>query len=354
MGDPFVPPHDATSLRTERAIVFASYRSVRASLTSKHLVAEEYPAASLHGGSGGYRSTAAYTQLKRRLNDADDLATWRDPVRDICQSWIARAAAKRVFCVVRDYAQPVMLEVTARLLSATVHGVERWGSRLAALADAGQDHLSAARAAANELQGHVGRQLTTPSLDPCGLLGDRALRSMPADSVLNAVTVMLAAGHGTTADMIGNAVVALLQSGCPLSSVRDDPRLTGRLVEEALRFDPSVAIVERVVVAPGEIDGVALRPGARVEISLAAANRDPATFPDGARFVPDAQPTRHLAFGLGASYCIGSSLARLCLREAVFALAAGVADCTLVPGSVVWKPPGALRGPSTALLEVRS
>lgn len=353
MGDPFVQAHDATPMSTESASAFASYHSVRTSLTSKHLVAEEYPAALLYGSSGGYRSTAAYAQLKRRLNGAAYLATWRDPVRDTCQSLIASAAAKGVFCVVRDYAQPLMLDVMARLLSATVHDVQRWGSRLAALADAGEDHLSSARVAAKELHGHVCRQLTRPSLDPCGLLGDRVFSSMPTDSVLNATTVMLAAGHGTTADMIGNAVVALLQSRCPLSFVRYDASLTGRIVEEALRFDPSVPIVERTVVSQCEIDGVALRPGARVAISLAAANRDPAAFPNGGRFVPDAQPTRHLAFGLGASYCIGSSFARLCLREAVFALAASVADCTLVPGSVVWKPPGALRGPSTALLEVR-
>lgn len=340
-------------MSTERATAFASYHGVRASLTSRQLVAEEYPAAELHGVSGGYRSTAAYTHFKRRLNDSDYLAAWRAPLRDTCRALIARAAAKGVFCVVRDYAHPLMLEVTARLVSATVDDVERWGSRLAALADAGADHLAAARVVAAELHGHVCRQLAVPSLDPCSLLGDPALGGLPTEGVVNATTVMLAAGHHTTADMIGNAVVALLESGSPLSAVRDDPTFPDRIVEEALRFDPSVPIVERTVVAPCEIDGAVLHPGARVELSLVGANRDPAACPHGATFVPDAQPTRHLAFGLGASYCIGSSLARLCLREAVHALAHGIADGRLVPGSVVWKPPGALRGPATASIEVR-
>ena len=339
---------------TENATAFASHRSVRASLASKHLVAEEYPAASLRGRSGCYRSTAAYTQLKRRLNDANFLATWRSPIRATCESLLGPAVAKGLFCVVRDYAQPLMLEVTARLLSATVDDVERWGSRLAALADAGDDHLSAARVTANELQAHVWRQLATPGDDPCALLGDRVFGSLPADGIVNAVTVMLAAGHCTTSDMIGNAVVALLESGCPLSLLREDASRIDRIVEEALRFDPSVPVVERTVVSSCEIDGVALIPGARVELSLAAANRDPAACPHGDRFVPDAEPAGHLAFGLGASYCIGSSFARLCLHEALLALAANAAGFTLVPGSVVWKPRGALRGPSTALLEVRS
>jgi cytochrome P450 len=333
---------------------FASYNSACASLTSKHVVAEEYPAALLHSSCEGYRSTAAYAQLKRRLHDAAYLAVWRDQVRDTCESLLASAAAKRVFCIVRDYAQRLMLEVTGRLLSATVAEVQRWGSRLAALADAGDDHLASARVAAKELHAHVCRQLATPNLDPCALLGAGLFAGMPTDDVVTGTTVILAAGHGTTADMIGNALIALLQSRCPLSSLRQDASLTDRVVEEALRFEPSVPIVERTVVDPCEIDGVALRPGARISISLAAANRDLAAFANGDQFVPDAPPTRHLAFGLGASYCIGSSLARLCLREAVSTLAANVGDCRLILGSVVWKPAGALRGPSTALLEVRS
>src|SRR4051812_41925205 len=95
-------------MRMEIPTAVTSRRSVRALLTSKHLVAEEYPAASLHGSSGCYRSSAAYIQLKRRLNDANFLATWRSPIRATCHSLLAPAVAKGLFCVVKDYAQPLM------------------------------------------------------------------------------------------------------------------------------------------------------------------------------------------------------------------------------------------------------
>jgi cytochrome P450 len=82
-------------------------------------------------------------------------------------------------------------------------------------------------------------------------------------------------------------------------------------VEEVLRFESSIQLGNRIVVAETEIAGVAMPVGTLVTIAIGAANRDPAQFPDPDRFDVSRAPNRHLAFATGIHQCAGMNLARL-------------------------------------------
>ena len=69
---------------------------------------------------------------------------------------------------------------------------------------------------------------------------------------------------------------------------------------------------------------------------LAAANRDPAVFPEPDRFDVARQPNEHLAFGGGAHYCLGSHLARLEGQIAIGSLVERFADLALESETVEW------------------
>ncbi|MBW2413536.1 MAG: cytochrome P450 [Deltaproteobacteria bacterium] len=137
------------------------------------------------------------------------------------------------------------------------------------------------------------------------------------DQVFAFASLLLAAGSETTMNLIGNAVLALLAHPDALERVCADLSLVPRLIEETVRWDPPVQMVMRLTTRETELGGEALPARAMVIVLLAAANRDPDTFPDPDRFDLDRNTQGHLGFGFGNHFCLGASLARLEARVAL-------------------------------------
>jgi len=137
--------------------------------------------------------------------------------------------------------------------------------------------------------------------------GDRLSHTeLVANSIL-----LLQAGHETTQDLMGNAEVALFRHPDQLALLKARPELTENAVEEFLRYDGSVQINHRVLLAETQVGGVRVPEGAMIYLMLGAVNRDPARFRDPDRLDLTREISHHLAFSFGAYYCLGASLARL-------------------------------------------
>jgi cytochrome P450 len=137
-----------------------------------------------------------------------------------------------------------------------------------------------------------------------------------------AVTALLLAGAGfeTTVNLIGNAIVLLLQHRDQLAMLREDPDLWPGAVEEVLRFDSPVQMTSRTAICDLELAGHHLAAGKTVALLLAGANRDPGVFADPDLFdITRANAKDHLSFSIGVHACLGASLARM---EATIALRA--------------------------------
>ena len=164
--------------------------------------------------------------------------------------------------------------------------------------------------------------------------------------VSNAAVIMFG-GIETTEAMILNALWFVLRR--PILRPPTTPAATAAAVEESLRLEPAAALVDRYATADAVVGGVAIPAGALVSVSLAAANRDPAEFPDPDRFDPT-RPNlrRQLAFAAGPHVCIGMDLARLETVTTLMALRRRLPRLRLVEGSpaptgLVFRKPGAPR-----------
>lgn len=144
------------------------------------------------------------------------------------------------------------------------------------------------------------------------LLADETLSS---DEVIMTCLILLAAGHETTATVIGNATAALIEHPEQLHALADHPDRVPAATEELLRYDPPAQVVQRIARHDLRLDNVTFQAGDLAFVVVAAANRDPALHSDPDRLCLDRSPTTHLGFGHGAHYCIGAGLARLELQR---------------------------------------
>ncbi|MFC5184507.1 cytochrome P450 [Actinomadura harenae] len=135
-----------------------------------------------------------------------------------------------------------------------------------------------------------------------------ATDGLSLEELLATCVLLLAAGHETTANLIGNGASALLRDRAQIERLHADP---ARAVEELLRAEPPVRLAGRVALTDHELGGVRVPAGSRVVVRIDAANRDPRRFADPGRLDLSREPLPHLAFGGGHHYCLGAALARL-------------------------------------------
>ena len=141
--------------------------------------------------------------------------------------------------------------------------------------------------------------------------GEDQGEQLSAKELVHNCIFLLNAGHETTTNLIGNALVALAQNPDQKSALLTRPELITSAVEEVLRLESSNQLGNRITTQPVSIDGHAIDGHTSITLCIGAANRDPERFPDPDRMDITRSPNRHLAFGSGIHQCAGMSLARL-------------------------------------------
>ncbi|WP_216854725.1 cytochrome P450 [Streptomyces pacificus] len=91
-------------------------------------------------------------------------------------------------------------------------------------------------------------------------------------------------------------------------------------VDEVLRWASPTMHFGRSVVRETELHGVTLRPGEIVTLWHASGNRDERVFERPGDFDLGRTPNKHLAFGYGPHFCLGSYLAKVEISELLQAL----------------------------------
>jgi cytochrome P450 len=119
------------------------------------------------------------------------------------------------------------------------------------------------------------------------------------------------------------------------SAVIADPELLPKAIEELLRFESPVPLAHRWVTEDITIGGRTFPAGSMVEIVWAAANVDPAAFPDPLTVDFGRARNAHVAFAAGPHRCLGSNLARLELRLALEEFHRRIPDYAVTPGQSV-------------------
>lgn len=174
--------------------------------------------------------------------------------------------------------------------------------------------------------------------------------SMTEAGLVSTCQALLIGGFVTTANIIGNAVVALSAAPAQAELFAAHPDRAAQVVEETLRWEAPAQYSVRVAGEDLELAGHRLRKGTPVVALLAAANRDPAVFADPAAFDIDRPNSRdHLSFAAGIHYCLGAGLARMEGEIALRGLISRYPRLRMI-GSPVYCPSRVIRGPQQLMV----
>lgn len=138
------------------------------------------------------------------------------------------------------------------------------------------------------------------------------------DEYISTCMLILMAGHGSTIDVLGTGLLALLKHPDQMRALRADPGVMPTAVQEMFRYDSPLPFFHRNATEDFDLNGFAVTKGMKLGLLYASANRDDEMFPNASRFDIRRTPNRHLSFGGGAHFCLGNHLARMEM-EAVFA-----------------------------------
>ena len=165
------------------------------------------------------------------------------------------------------------------------------------------------------------------------------------DELFSTAMLILMAGHGSTIDVLGSGMHALLKFPDQTQRLRDNPGLMKTAVQEMFRYESPLPFFHRYCVEDVEICGRSFARGTKFGVLYGAANRDPAQFPDADRFDVGRTPNWHIAFGRGAHFCLGNHLARLNMEIIFTTLLNRYKRMELAADAVAYKRGLSVRGP---------
>ena len=236
----------------------------------------------------------------------------RPRLQGIVDELLDRAAEAGEMELIGDLAHPLPVIAIAELLGVPSRdrGLFRaWSAELVRLLDPlqGKGGIAPLRRANRELFAYFRPLLAERRASPrddllsAMIAAEQDGQSLGELDLLALSALLLVAGHETTANLIGNSVVALLRHPGERKRLYDDPELIGSAVDEFLRYDSPIQLTDRAVLEDCEIGGKRIRRGQLVAVVLSAANRDPERFPEPDRLDlgrAAGQHQAHLAFGL--------------------------------------------------------
>ncbi|MDQ3759919.1 MAG: cytochrome P450 [Actinomycetota bacterium] len=149
--------------------------------------------------------------------------------------------------------------------------------------------------------------------------GDR----LSDDECLNLIMNVLAGGVDTTQAQLAHGIRLFARHPDEWQRLRENPDLVPRAVEELLRFEPITPFTARMTTEEVVFRDVTFPEGTVLMISTFTANRDAEAYSEPFRFdvAADRGKSKPMTFGAGIHNCLGASLARAELQEALWFLA---------------------------------
>lgn len=214
---------------------------------------------------------------------------------------------------VGDY--PRMLQLTQELFGPDDDDFKRGDDALAGLMQTVAEFVA-------YFDGITAERKANPTDDLASVIANGVINGEPIGhkEQLGYYIIAATAGHDTTSNSMSGGLRALIENPDQLARLQADPSLLSSAVDEMIRWTSPVKHFMRTATVDYNLRGTTIKAGQDVLLSYWSANRDEDVFVDPFRFDVGRSPNKHLAFGFGIHFCLGSMLARMELKALFGAL----------------------------------
>jgi hypothetical protein len=280
----------------------------------------------------------------------------RPHIQEIADDLIDRVIGQGHMDAIADFAAPLPAIVTAELLGVPTSDHEQlkdWSADFAEMLGNFQhnpDRVGRVLRTVEEMTQYfrsaIREQERNPRNGLIQLLVDASEGGarLSEDEVIANVIVTMVGGQETTTNLIGNGLLTLIRNPAVLAQLRDDPSIIEPAVEELLRYESPSQHTARLAPDDLTLGDKQIKKRDAVMAVMAAANRDPARFPDPDRIDLTRKDNRHVAFGWAAHFCFGAPLARIEGQIAFPTLLRRLSNLALETRPLVWRQNLGLRG----------
>lgn len=261
-----------------------------------------------------------FQHLLKRYFTPGTLDGLRPRLRELVGELLDAVADKGRMDVVRDLAYPLPANIIAEMFGMPAQDRERlsvWSKDIGAVFQrSGLERLLDSQRSVLEMQDYLRGIVAQRRDDPRDDLISMFVAAerdgvVDEDEIVANCVLLLFAGHETTANLIANGLRTLMDHPDQLELLKARPELGRYAVEEMMRCSGPASSLIRDTVEPTTVAGHELPPGEHLFLAVYTANHDPEVFEDPMRFDITRKTNRHLGFGMGAYYCLGSALARM-------------------------------------------
>jgi len=286
------------------------------------------------------------------------LDSWRPIIDRLAAETVHGVLANPGCDVVQRLAIPMPVRLIAQLLGipdTDVDDFRRWSEASVQITDIaltarGARKLAGALRGSWAMHRYFTRQFAAGGLKGSNtilgrLLAENEAGSLPDRELFYFAMLLLLAGNETTTNLLGGMFDTLAAHPEQYDVLRAKHDLVPMAIEELLRYLSPAQNVYRTALNDYLVGDATIPAGARITLSLGAANRDPRVFDEPDAFWVDRNPTQHITFGFGAHLCIGAQLTRMEAHAVLRELVTHVSRISVI-GTPHWSTNSLLRGPT--------
>lgn len=290
-----------------------------------------------------------HTRLRKLVHKAftpTKINQFADRIQTIIDGLLDAVEAKGTFDLIDDFAIPLPVTVIAEILGVAAEDqadFKRWSDDVVHFigGTAHGKNREQLRQSWNEFRAYFSEIMAARRHDPrddviTALVQAHEDQDMLSGlEILNFCQLLLVAGNETTTNLIANMMHAFHHHPEQWAYLCQHPDMVRNVVEEVLRYDSPVQLVFRTTTEDLPLHGETIPAESKVALLWGSANRDADEFPHADQFDITRTPNRHIAFGSGIHYCLGSSLARLEGRLTVETLLRRMPRAALAPDAAL-------------------